>query len=294
MAKEAKTEDAKQMEAVSNIPDFGDEFEGDIGIEGGAVTFSSIPVLKLTQAMSPEVQDRNFPDVYAGMFINDTTKECLGEEVTCRILRTWRSRAKFVPREAGSGIECSCPTYNSPDGDFGSEYGSCRTCMYNNFTQSDHCLTQYNMIITINDNPTDMYRVILSKTSFKAGRTLDTALRALSTRYKRQPIFMFKVKISAKEATNTKIGSKYFVYKLDVIPPKADEPLLNEDSIPEYIDAMHQIADIRTAQLEYHKRQLTEKSSFDTAGAQTSTDFEKMGTTLAAELAPGGSEEIPF
>lgn len=293
MAKEVKEEIFKEPEAVSNIPDFGDEFEGDIGIEGGSVTFSSIPVLKLTQAMSPEVQDRNFPDIYAGMFINDTTKECLGESVTCRILRTWRSRAKFVPREAGTGVECSCPTYNAAEGDFGTEYGSCRTCMYNNFTQADHCLTQYNMIITVNDNPNEMYRVILSKTSFKAGRTLDTALRALSTKYKRQPIFMFQVKISAKEATNTKIGSKYYTYKLDVIPPKADEPLLNEDAIPEYIDAMHQIADIRKAQLDYHQRQLNSKSSLDTTN-QASTDFEKMGTALAAELAPGGSEEIPF
>lgn len=282
-----------EEKVVSDIPDFGDEFENDIGIEGGSLTFSSIPVLKLTQAMSPEVQDRNLPDVYAGMFINDTTKESLGEEVMCRILRTWRSRAKFVPREAGTGIECSCPTYNSPDGDFGSEYGNCKTCMYNNFSQSDHCMTQYNMIITVNDNPAEMYRVILSKTSFKAGRTLDTALRALSTKYKRQPIFMFQVKLSAKEATNTKIGSKYYVYKLDVVPPKGDEPLLNEDLIPEYVDAMHTIADIRKAQLDYHTRQLSEKSSFDSQSEPTS-EFEKLGTSLAEELAPGGSEEVPF
>lgn len=269
----------------------------DFGIEGTKLTLSQIPVMKLTQAMTPEVQDRDYRDIYAGMFINDVTKQPLGDVVEARVMRAWRCRAKFAPRESGTNaIECSCPTFMHPQGDFGSEYGPCNKCLHNNFEMREHCQTQYHMIVALNNDPRDLYRIILSKTSYKAGRKLDASLQSLGSRYRGKPVFMFKIRISADEATNKAINSKYFVYKIEVIPPTPDEPLLPEELMDEFKESFLEIAKLREDQLNYHKALLEtkEKEAMDAPAAA----FGDMGETIADSIGlgdtPGGSEDVPF
>lgn len=266
----------------------------DFGIEGTKLTLSQIPVLKLTQAMTPEVQDREYPNIYAGMFINDVTKQPLGEEVEARVMRAWRCRAKFAPRESGSNsIECSCPTFMHPQGDFGSEYGACNKCIHNNFEMREHCQTQYHMIIAVNNDPHDLYRVILSKTSYKAGRKLDSGLQALGSRYRGNPVFMFKIKISADEATNKAINSKYYTYRIDVIPPEPGAELLPAELVDEFKDSFLEIAKLREDQLNYHKTLLENKAA-EAADAPAAA-FGDMGETIADSIGLGsGSEDVPF
>ena len=270
----------------------------DFGIEGTKLTLSQIPILKLTQAMTPEVQDRNYKDIFAGMFINDTTKEAIGEVVEARVMRAWRCRAKFAPRESGSNaIECSCPTFMSPQ-DIGSEYGPCNKCMYNNFEMKEHCQTQYHLIVAINNDPRNLYRIILSKTSYKAGRKLDTGLQALGSRFRGNPVYMFKIRISAEEATNKAINSKYYVYKLEVINPVPGEPLLPEEIADEFKESFIEIAKLREDAINYHKNLVATKEQ-ERESQATESAFDAMGESVTASFgittdAPGGSEDIPF
>lgn len=275
----------------------------DFGIEGMKLTLSQIPVLKLTQAMTPEVQDREFKDIYAGMFINDVTKEALGDTVSARIMRAWRCRTKFAPRESGTTqVECSCPTFMSAEGDTGSEYGLCARCMYNNFNEADHCQTQYCMIVALDDNPHDLYRIILSRTSYKVGRTVDSALQVLRNKYRNMPSYMFKITITAEEAVNRKINSRYYVYNIKVDTPKPEDFEMAEDLAAEFKDSFRMVADLRKESLERHRQMLETKKVEEASTSTTESDFAAMGESIGNELEFGteptgvsmSSEDVPF
>ena len=301
----AKKSDAEVMDIASTslTEDLNGESVDmmDFGIEGSKLTLSQIPILKLTQAMTPEVQDRNLKDIYAGMFINDTTKEAIGDVVEARVMRAWRCRAKFAPRESGSNaIECSCPTFMNPKGDVGSEYGPCSKCMFNNFEMKEHCQTQYHLIVALNNDPRDLYRIILSKTSYKAGRKLDTGLQALGNRFRGKPVYMFKIRISADEVTNKAINSKYFVYKLEVINPVAGEPLIPEEIEDEFKDSFLEIAKLREDAIKYHAS-LVESKAQERASQESESAFDDLSASVTDSLglndepaSNGGSEDVPF
>lgn len=302
MAKEKevlKSVDAPTATPVTEFLDSSfDDSELDFGLENERRSLSQYPLLKLMQSLSPEVQDRSFPDIYAGTLVNDVTKACLGEKVEIRIMRTWRSRVKFPPREeGGSNIECSCPTYNEP-GECGTNYGRCDSCEFNNFDVPNRCMPQYQIVAAIGDNPYDLVRIILSKTSYRAGSKLDRALRALGSKYRGKPVYMFKVMLSAEEVTNPRIGVKYFVYKLDVIPPVEGEPLLPPELEQEFKDVFLEVRDLRREAMEYHKAQVADKASqvSPVAGAlgssMASMSSDIMGSFgSSSDLA---SEEVPF
>lgn len=279
----------------------GDEM--DFGIEGGGMTLSGIPIMKLTQAMTPEVQDRDKKDIYAGIFMNDSTKTALGETVEVRVLRMWKCRAKFFPRDSGqTNVECTCPTFRDPEGDFGSQYGNCAKCPFNNFDAVDHCQQQYHIIVSLADNPTEMYRIILSKSSYKVGRKLEQGLRAIGSRYRKQPVYMFKVLVSAVEEYNKRVNAKYYVYKLDVVPPAPGEPLLPEELADEFREVFMEAAELRNNSIDYHKRMLANKAAEENPDISDST-FGDMNDTVMNALglenadketpAPKG-EDIPF
>lgn len=295
-----KTPETETMESASLVSDFAGEFVGmedDFGMEGMQRTLSSIPVLKLTQAMTPEAQSREFPDVYPGMFINDATKEPLGDDLTVRIIRSWKCRTKFAPREAGGQIECSCPTYGNAAGDFGTEYGRCSGCMFNNFDMADHCQTQYQLIVAMENNPDDLYRIILSKTSFAAGRVLEKGMAALASKYKKVPVYAFKVKVSVKEQTNTKRGAKYFVYKLEPVKPEPGEALVPEELKEGFKDVYLDIAELRKDALAHHQAAIEAKAAQNELDNASSVDkeFASMGAALEDTLkVAGGSESVPF
>lgn len=275
------------------------DFEGmDFGIEGGNLSLSQIPILKLVQAMTPEATSREFKEISAGMFMNDVTKEAMGEEQTIRILRAWRCRAKFAPKDGGNtNIECSCPTYMSPEGDEGSEYGKCKTCMFNNFDVADHCQTQYHMIVAIGDDPNNLYRIILAKSQYSLGRKLDNALRAVGSRFPRKPVYYFKVKVSVDEKVATKHNSKYFIYKFDVLAPNANEPLLPAEVEEEFLDKFREVSAIREDSIKAHKTRIMERGA--SADTVESPDASTMFTSdalnaMTESVTDGSSEEIPF
>lgn len=302
MAKEKeilKNDEAPTATPVTDFLDSSfDDSELDFGLENERRSLSQYPMLKLMQSLSPEVQDRSLPDIYAGTLVNDVTKACLGEKVEIRIMRTWRSRVKFPPREEGnSNIECSCPTYNEP-GECGTTYGRCDSCEFNNFDVQNRCMPQYQIVAALGDNPYDLVRIILSKTSYRAGSRLDRALRALGSKYRGKPVYMFKVLLSAEEVTNPKIGVKYYVYKLDVIPPVDGEPLLPPELEHDFKEAFLEVRDLRHEAMEYHKSQIASKAQ------QVAPAADALGSSMASmsgsimdsfgsnsELAP---EEIPF
>jgi hypothetical protein len=304
MAKDKQIFKEPETESVSLASNFAGEFVGmedDFGMEGMNRTLSNIPVLKLTQAMTPEAQSRDFPNVYPGMFINDATKEPLGDELIVRIIRSWKCRTKFAPREAGGAIECSCPTYNDPNGDFGSEYGRCSACMHNNFDMQDHCQVQHHLVVAMENNPDDLYRVILSKTSFAAGRALEKGMAALSGKYKNIPVFAFRVKISVKEQVNAKRGAKYFVYKLEALKPEEGKDLVPAELLEGFKDVYMDIAELRKDAIAYHKNSLAAKETQANLEASNSVDseFASMGASLERTLAVGSEaggleEEVPF
>ena len=298
MAKEKQTQQVEEVESTSLASNFAGEFVGmedDFGMEGMSRTISSIPVLKLTQAMTPEAQSREFPDVYPGMFINDATKEPLGDEIIVRIMRSWKCRTKFAPREAGGSIECSCPTYNDPMGDHGTEYGRCAGCMYNNFDMADHCQVQHHLIVAMENNPDDLYRIILSKTSFAAGRALEKSMAGFVSRYKGVPSYAFRVKVSVKEQTNTKRGAKYFVYKLEPLKPEPGIPLVPEELKEDFKAVYLDIAELRKDAIAYHKTALEAKGNKEALDSVFAADkeFADMGNALGNAIT-GGSESVPF
>ena len=261
----------------------------DIGLEGDARTLGNIPLLKLVQAMSAEAKDRTKKDIQAGMFINSLTSEPLGEEVVVRMFRGWRSRIKFAPMGSGNAIECSCPTLNQ-DGERGTEYGLCAKCEFNNFVpgNTDTCRTQFTMIVAMDDNPDDLYRIILSKTSYSVAQRIERALRALSAKNGKKPLYYFKLKVTAKES-NTR-GNSYFVYDIEPLRPSKDEPLLAEELVPLFDEVYKDITDMRINQIEHHNRMIAETASEDAAAAEDTS-------TLADELCLGPvmtEEEVPF
>lgn len=275
----------------------------DFGLEGGEMNLSQIPILKLTQAMTPEVQDREYKDIYAGMFMNDSTKTPVGESLVVRVMRAWRCRAKFAPRgEGNNSIECTCPTYNSPEGDIGSEHGACATCVYNNFDAPERCQLQYHMVVATENDPHELFRIILSKTSYKASKKLENGLRALGSRFRNTPSFAFKVKISVGEETNTKINSKYYVYKVDVVPPVPGEALIPEELKEEFMESFKEVKRLRDNSVDYHKRMLANKAasenpeiSNDSFSGMTTDVLNSFGIEdVDADHSDPKGENIPF
>ena len=109
---------------------------------------------------------------------------------------------------------------------------------------------------------------------------------------------MFKIKISADEATNKAINSKYFVYKLDVLNPVPGEPLIPEELEDEFKDSFIEIAKLREDAINYHASVVAAKEQ-ERAEQATESAFDAMGAAVTESLGitdttPAGSEDVPF
>jgi hypothetical protein len=104
---------------------------------------------------------------------------------------------------------------------------------------------------------------------------------------------MFKIKISADEATNKAINSKYYTYRIDVIPPEPGAELLPAELVDEFKESFLEIAKLREDQLNYHKNLLENKEA--EAKDAPAAAFGDMGETIADSIGLGsGSEDVPF
>lgn len=259
----------------------------DDAIEGSEMTLSQIPTLKLTQGLSPEVTSGDFPNIRPGMFINDVTKEVIGDTVEFRLISIWKQRIKFPPRGQGTtAIECSCATVtDNGEGDIGTTYGPCRNCNYYNFYSKEHCTTQYTLIIALNDNPHDLYRLILSKTSFKAGTQFAKALRAQVNKFvkNKPPYFAFTGILTAKKVKNEAVNATYYVSDLSV-KVESDVPVMDENLKEEFTLTYGEIRELRRKQIETSikiaKANMEERSE----EAENEGDFNKISSNLAADM----------
>lgn len=307
-----ESKDVSVSSALTTTADGGQsgDWEFADAIEGAQMTLSQIPALKLTQNMTPEVTSRDYPDIYAGMYINDLTKEVISDdkgEVRFRLISMWQSRVKFPPRESGNtSIECSCPTYNARTrglGDVGTTYGDCAKCMYNNWDSKEKCTPQYTLVIALNDNPHDLYRVILSRTSYKAGSTFSSALKTLMYRFAKEklPLFMFEGILTAKEVKNPRINAMYFVSNLEAAPVK-EAPTMDESLREEFTQAYNEIRTMREQQITFAKQRAEEnmnerneaRDTADTFNSISSNIADEMGLTDSAEAPTVENEKVPF
>lgn len=289
---------------------------------------SSVPLIKLLQSMSPEAKDhRTYPNLYPGCIIDSITKECLGTAVTAQdkaalgiedpkdrvesviklyVLLHFRSRVKFPPRSTGiNTIECSCMYTIPGQDDYGSKYGACKTCKFSEFGRPDACRQQGTVVFALADDPTKMYRVILSKTSYKAYRSLvDGIMASLKTcakldNGKALPPFVIPVYLYAKEEEN-KSHDTYNVF--NVVVGSGIDPALNAEKV-------RILQERYTTAKELYAESLDKAKAMSEASRERNTTIvdevpEQPGTSQEARSAldeafgsyvsPGSDETIPF
>lgn len=293
-AKEEKIEESAALTSTVNGDNVSNEgFDISDFIEGSEMTLSQIPTLKLTQALTPEVTSGEYEDIRPGMFIDDVTKEVLGTEVKFRLIMMWRQRVKFPPREEGSNtIECSCPTANRyAEGDIGSTYGPCAKCNYLNFDAKDHCQPQYTIVVALNNDPHALYRIILSRTSLKAGKVFGDAFQTQYNRFSKYklPLFMFEGILRAKKVKNPKINAVYYVNDLEVIPV-TEVPTMEAELKEEFMQTCLEVRELRKNQIETGLT-IAKENMEKRAEENTDTEsFKEINSNLAADM---GLEDVP-
>jgi len=254
-------------------------------IEGMEMSLSQIPTLKLMQALSPEVTSGDNENIHPGIFINDVTGEIIGNSAKFRLIGMWRQRVKFPPRDAGnSNIECSCPTASEfAKGDIGTTYGPCATCNFMNFDSKDHCAPQYTLVVALNDNPNDLYRIILSRTSYKSGKEFAGKLHTQSQKFKKLnlPMFMFESLVTAKKVKNAKINATYYVIDLDV-PPIAEAPTMDEAIKAEFIETFKEVMNLRKRQIETARKIALDNMKEEADSA--TNDFKDVSSNIAEDM----------
>lgn len=204
MAKTTKTTDEEVMVATQ----VEEEGFGREGFEEEEVRLSNLPVLAVTQSLTPEVVDGEIPGMKAGILMNSATKEPLGVSQKVRIYRLWNARVMLPPRGEGNFPICS-----SVDGKTGSKYGNCAGCPRKGFTQ-DSCRDQGYFIGALESNPSQLIRLIMWKTSRANGRKL---VKILSDKSKEHntPIYSVVVTVSAEKKKNEKKNATYWIMDVE-------------------------------------------------------------------------------
>lgn len=242
------------------------------GFEEDALTLQSIPVMALAQSQTPEVVEGEIEGLKAGVLMNSTTKQPMGDKVEVVVYKMWVGRTKFPPREDNGPIECY-----SPDGVKGRTYGECKTCAFSDFNLKDRCLEQNFFLVAPVDNPSEVYRLIFAKSNKRAGQTLVNTLRSECAKTKR-PIYGVKIAISTKRVKNEKANAYYYVFETKVAG------LIEKDAFLDYRPTFLQMTEIRKASLEDFYATL-----------DGNVEDEGSSETLESEIdavAPGSGDEL--
>lgn len=263
----------------------------DSGLESFTRTITNLPIISLTQPLTPEVQDDERPDITAGVLMDSMSKAFLGKSVKVHVFRAWRARAKFPPRDSGSKtVECYCPLDGSQA--YGTTYGKCTQCPFYDFKTPERCQQQYHLVVGIGDNPDNLYRIILQKTSYKFGKKLVEALDTLKSKEK-LPIYNFVVNVSAEKVTQKHI---YFVFHFDITDERLDPTLR-----PAFSATFKEVHDLRQESLEYHQELLARKKAENAsiASEESSKDMEDLANITDSDFKltaddPAAEEDAPF
>lgn len=182
-----------------------EESSGIEGFEEDSLSLTSYPILTLAQALTPEtsVEDSG---IRAGMLMNSVTREPIGKSLEVIVYKMWRSLCKMPPRADGS-----FPLCYSVDRVQGSTNGKCAACPYMQSTK-DRCKDQHYFVIAPADEPNNIMRMIMWKSSSPEGRKLSNILKAECSRHQRN-IWGVTVNISSVQE-ESKQGAKYFVFKV--------------------------------------------------------------------------------
>lgn len=275
MAKTTKTtdEEVQGLGAVDQVEEgFGRE-----GFEEEEVRLSNLPVLTVTQSLTPEVVDGEIPGMKAGILMNSATKEPLGVSQKVRIYRLWNARVMLPPRGEGSFPICS-----SVDGKTGSKYGNCAGCPRKGFT-ADSCRDQGYFIGALESDPTQLIRLIMWKSSRANGRKL---VKILSDKSKEHntPIYSVVVTVSAVKKKNEKQNATYWVMDVEFDSVTTDMEEL-KGIRPNFLEASElrerNIAEF-AALVEQLKAEATEADEF----GKTVEDAEEGADAVSADADP--------
>lgn len=221
--------------AAVEAPVLEEGFEGldDMGIEA---TVTSLPFVSLLQALSPAVSSGEVEGARAGLLINSMTSELYGQSLEVIVYRPWRSRCIMPPREEGSFPICS--TLDMKQGihqDLGLK--DCATCELKGIS-NDSCRDQYWFIVAPANDPSNLMRMNMWKSSAPAGRKLLSLIAAESRKYaaKAKGIYQLKFKIESKKVTS-KTGNVYYVFDVSAAGMVDESISINDTLRPTFHEA---------------------------------------------------------
>lgn len=254
---------AKKNEEIKNevAPAVEEETLGREGFEEEEVRLSNLPVITVTQSLTPEVVEGEIEGMKPGILMNSVTKEPLGVLQKMRIYRMWNARVMLPPRGEGNFPICS-----SVDGKTGSKYGRCAACMHKGISSSS-CRDQGYFIGALADEPESLVRLIMWKSSRTSGRKLVKLLTDESKKHD-TPIYSVVVNVIAAKRRNEKQNATYWIMDVEL------------DSTTTDIDELKAIRPYFLEACELRERNISEFNAYLEQAKAEATEEEEFGKTL--------------
>lgn len=209
----ATKEIVKKEEEVMDLALTDMDFGGVDGFSGVDSTTSSVPFIKLMQAISPELNKKKpeyVEGAQSGMFINNITKEVYGEVLRIIPVLFERVYVEWLPDRGGFVAQHSLATAKALT--ITEEFGKWVTAEGNNLVET------YMYYFMLPDHLEDgLVALALSKSTIKAGKTLNTAVtrKFFPNTAKLAPSFTQIYRMEVVEASNDKGSWNQPTFKFD-------------------------------------------------------------------------------
>lgn len=206
----------------------GIQQEAAIGFEYVEESDLSLPRVKCTNALSPEVKDKD-NKIQAGEIINSVSLEIMTDKRFVPVI-FYKKRMKWNPREEGGGINCRSIDKNRAKDSEGNDHicSTCRQHLFDNTKEGKEAYptcTEYLCFLGFFKDDLMPIELSFSKTNTKEGKKI---LQQLICRNQNIWNFSFMLSVTEKSAN----GNDWYV-----IQPKALEP--TDEDEREHAKAMY-------------------------------------------------------
>jgi len=190
---------------------------GGRGFEDMEIEDLIIPYAKLTQPLSPEVQEED-SSIKAGAILNSLTSYSYKKPLKFIPLMFRKRRIKWFPRETGGGMECASIDAKRPD--VGSLLApKCSVCEWAQWSRSENeenvppdCNLFYvfpSIVLGLPDQDNKLIAISFGRTNFQTGKRLVNIARMGGG-----DIFTRPYQLTTKKETNDK--GTYWVFGVDI------------------------------------------------------------------------------